>query len=290
MLQAILFLCLTVFTSIQAAEVVEDDTQITTTRSWNEFEADLQRQLVCYFENMLTTNLEQLGIPSFWNDEAKSGLLGDQDKYNGVVGATHSQAQTYATNQKIALDDLLPVGFFVGLGVSGSDTVIAGMGGTALLTLVIVPVEVSVYDKTTGTTTTTYEASWALGGLGQGAVETGASTGIAVRGAFGLIWGHLPDATFLQGMAVGVGGGLSAVVGLSFKAAILFNSSKGANDGTDQTTNVIAMASYDMGIEASATVEAVVFYFLSQDQIMKFLSTSSISTFSGTSTIAAGDL
>lgn len=274
-------------TTLPAQQVIEDDHHITTTRTWGEFAINNQRLLIRYFDSKLTKNLKKLGIPSFWNDTAKNTLLGCQNRFIAIVSETHTKAKSYAENQNVTFGDLLPTGFLMGLGVTGSESFIAGMGGSALLTLIVVPLEVEVYDKTTEKTTTTYEASWAIGGIGQGGVGAGAGGGIAVRGALGLIWGHLPDASLLQGTALGIGGSISAVSGLGFKAAVLFNTSDQGKNSPAQTTNLIALATYDMGTQVSVTVEAEVFYFLNQEQIMKFLSYTPLKVYSGIETVDA---
>ena len=117
----------------------------------------------------------------------------------------------------------------------------------------VVPVEVEVLNKTTNETTTHYEASWAIGGMGQGNVGAGAGAGISAHGAVGIIWGPLPDAAAFNGWAVGVTGEISHTYGIGFKAAIVYNT-------TTKLNNLIALATFDMGAEEGGSISGSLFY------------------------------
>lgn len=262
---------------VHAEEVYQDDRYVVTRKNWSEITIDCQRELMSYFENKFSQFLHEIHVPSFWNNQAKRGLLGTQKQFSKVTTQTNTHASDFATTHQIDLKSLLPTGFILGLGVSGSANFIAGLEGSALLTIIVVPFEIETYDNVTGQTTKHYEASWALGGIGQQAAGGGVGGGLVVRGAIGLIWGDLPDASALTGLAIGASVNVAAFQGLGFKAAIVFNSST-------QQDNLVAMATYDMGAEVNATTQVAMYYFMNAQQIVNYVSGTQLNNITGTET------
>ncbi len=274
---------ITLTSVVNALEITQDDRYVYTKRTWPELADTQQRTLVCFFNEQLKSELSSLNIPSKWDDETEQMLVGSLNQYNIIINQVQTIANSYATKNNIQLSDLIPVGFLVGLGVGGSGDFGIGIGGSALLTLIIVPLAVERMDKLTGEIDNYYEASWSIGGFGQGGVSVGVGGGVFVRGAVGLIWGNLPDATQLTGVAVGLTANVAAVQGLGLKAAILFN-----ND--TQGHNLIAMATYDVGTELTAEIEGSIFYFMSAADILKFMSNAIIKSTQGSSIISTGNM
>ena len=266
-----------------SAEITEDEEFIYTTIGWNEITLNTQRALMRHFSNKLTTELACIHVPSFWNESAKKALLGKQEKFNNIHKNTQTQASTFALGQNVILEELRPIGFILGLGITGSGNFIVGLSQSALLTLIVVPYEVIQVNKLTGETITTYQASWAVGGLGQAGVTTGAGGGLAVSGAVGLIWGDLPEASSLRGTAIGVSGGITVIQGLVFKAALVINTATKKN-------NIVAMAAYNMGANISATIEASTFYFMNADEVIEFMTGLNLRSMEGNEIITQDDL
>jgi len=282
-----IFLTLLTFLSITTTgfslQVTEDEHYTYTQKSWGEITSDAQRLLIRHFSAKLSTELSELHIPTFWNTDADNALTGNQQKFTATQADTQVQATTFASGHSIQLEGLLPTGFILGIGVSGSGTLVVGVAQSALLTLIVVPYEIVTTDKTTGETSVVYQASWAVGGLGQASVGAGAGGGITVRGAIGLIWGEIPDASLIQGTAIGASGNITLVQGLGFKAAILLNSAT-------HEYNVFAMATYDMGIAVEADISASTYYFMNATEVIEFMSGLNLNTMSGSEIVNSDQL
>lgn len=263
----LIFLALT--SAVNAIQITQDERYVYTKRTWPELADTEQKDLMYYFNQQLNAELASKNIPTKWDQETEQMLLGSMDQYNSIIQQTQNAANTYASENNIQLKDLIPNGFIVGLGVGGSGDFGIGVGGSALMTLIIVPLAVERFDKLTGETDNYYEASWNIGGFGQGGLNVGVGAGVFIRGALGIIWGDLPDATQLNGVALGMTVNVAAVQGLGFKAAILFN-----NDTKEH--NLIAMATYDVGVIATAEIEGSVFYFMSAKEILDYMSLNSV--------------
>lgn len=260
---------------VQAAEVTHDGCHTITRKSWSEISLENQRDVIRYFEHKLTNFLEEeLHVPPFWNDKAEKELVGSQKDYSAVHSESQAKGLNYASQKEINLDGLLPSGFMVGLGVSGTANFVAGLEGAALITLFVAPYEIETVDNMTGETVVNYEASWSVGGIGQQAAGAGAGAGFVVKGAVGLIWGELGTSVDLSGFAVGVSASIEAVQGLGFKVANLFNQATGKN-------NLLAMATYDIGVEVSAGVQAAMYYIMNAEQVLQFVSRKTTNQTSG---------
>jgi hypothetical protein len=252
------------FDFIDALETSEDEQYIYTKQSWNEIVATDQRLLMQYFDEKLTQFLKNWDLPSSWNAHIEELLLGQQDRYDTIMGETNDRSGDFAASNNISLEDLIPTGFIVGFGLNYSEDVVLGIGGSALMTLIVVPLKVQQVDKVTGETSVYYEASWGIGGFAQQGIGAGVGGEISTHGAIGIIWGPLPDATILQGPAVGISADIAKVAGLGFKAALIFNS-------ITNEKNVIALVTYNVGAAVDADVQPSVFYFISAEEVFKSL-------------------
>ena len=266
---AVLFSC-----SLHAVEVTQEGSLTHTKRAWSEICLEDQRNVMRYFEKKLSAFLEKIGVPSFWNHEAEGGLLGSQSDYNTIHKQTTINTSNYAQQQQINIDGLLPTGFILGLGVSGSASFMASLESSALLTLIVVPYQLKTYDSVTGVTVINYGATWSIGGIGQQSAGAGAGGGLVVRGAVGIIWGDLPNASDLTGMAVGASGNVTAIEGFGFKIANVFNS-------TTHQNNLVAMATYDMGLELSTGVQGTMYYFMDASQIVQYVAGAQLDEITG---------
>lgn len=280
-LMCVMSLC--ALSSIEAFEITEDDRYVYTRRTWNEIADDRQRDLMRHFDDKLCNELDQLKIPHSWNEEAEKALIGSQDQFRKIIAETQSQANKYAADKNIKAQDLIPTGFILGFGVGGSGNFVVALGGSALLTFIVVPIEVERFDKVTRLVDKYYEVSWALGGFGQAGVGVGGGGGVVLRGAIGVIWGPLPEASALNGLAIGATANVGAVTGLGFKLAFVFNS-------TTHKHNLVALATYDMGAELSAGIEGSVFYFTSAKEVMSFMSDGKLDNIAGSSIVTSADL
>lgn len=175
-------------------EITEDDQYIYTKRGLNELPDHRLRALMNHFYDQLTDQLSDLGVATEWTDESQEILIGNDDRFSKLIEQTQKWGTKYLEDEGITINELIPTGFIVGLGVNGSGELIVGMGGGALLTLIIVPIEVERFDKFTRTVKKYVEASWSIGGLASWGIGAGVGGGVVARGAFGLIWGPLPEA------------------------------------------------------------------------------------------------
>lgn len=260
--------------NLSSLEIVEDERYIYTKYGLSEICDDRQRELIHHFTEKVADELNRLDVPTFWSKEAEQILLANQDRFNDIISETKTRADHYAATHHIELKDLIPTGFIIGLGVGGSGNYTVSIGGSALLTLIIVPIQVERLDKITREVKTYFESSWALGGFGQGGMGVGIGESLGARGAIGMIWGPLPEAFALNGVAIGAVAHLSAVEGLGFKIALIFNTSTGGH-------NLVAMATYDMGLQAGTSIEGSFFYFLTADEILGFMSNHKLKVASG---------
>lgn len=262
------------FSKSYAFEITEDDQYVYTKRGLSELPDKRLRNLMNHFYDQLTDQLNSLGVPTDWTDESQELLIGNQDRFTSLINETQGWAKKYLDDENVNLDDLIPTGFIVGLGVNGSGELLVGMGGGAMLTLIVVPIEVEEFNKITRETRRYVEASWSIGGLAQWGVGAGTGGGLAARGAFGLIWGSLPEADDLTGVAIGVNGTVSFIQGIGLKAAVLFNT-------TTHHHNLIAMVTIDIGVTSEASVEASMSYFMSAKHIIGFISGQKIQNSAG---------
>ncbi len=255
---------------VESLEITEDEHYIYTKKGWPDIAEDAQYQLISYFNQLLYRKMTKYHVPLRWSKEISTYLLGNPTQFKTVLATTTQQAQDYATSHhSIGVQDLIPVGIIMGLGISGNGNHIVGLGGAALITLILVPIEIEQFDKLAKTTTTHYEISWAFGGFGQAGIGIGEGGGVSARGAIGLIWGKLPSAASLNGVAIGTTANLGFIEGLGCKIALVFNS-------TTQAHNLVAMATFDMGLSVGGTVEGSLFYFMTAEQVLGFLSKSHI--------------
>jgi hypothetical protein len=235
-----------------------------------------------HFNQKLCHELNSLKIPTFWSEEAESLLIKNKDKFESIISQTQKTAKSYAADKNIQLGDLIPTGFLIGLGIAGSGNYIAGLGASALLTLIVVPLEVECFDKISRQTNTYYEASWAIGGFGQTGIGVGEGVGVAARGAVGMIWGTLNEAKELNGPAVGITANFSALYGIGIKAALLYNMST-------RSDNLIVMATLDVGTSATTSVSASIFYFMTANQLIEYMF-GGLGTVQGTDTVQENEL
>lgn len=249
---------------LAAIETWEDEKYIYTKQTWNEIAAQEQRLLMKYFEQKLSNLIEEWGIPSFWNKNIQKIFLGNQDRFSGYLSEAESLSSAYASSCSIGLEDFIPTGFIVGFGMNIDGAVVIGIGGSVLITFIVVPIGIEMVDKITGESTFHYEASWSIGGFAQQGVGLGAGAGVSVHGAIGLIWGPLPDAAALQGPAVGISVNVAKYAGIGFKGAFIFNT-------ITKQDNLIALLTYNIGAGENATVQASAFYFISGKELLKSL-------------------
>ncbi len=248
-----------------ASEITENDQYVYIKRGWDEITEETQRGLILYFREKFIHDLEEINAKINWDKAAEDLLLGDQPKYHWTSLQIQTRTDSFASDHKIQLSDLVPTGFVIGIGINGSGEVVLGLGASALVTLIVVPLEVECYNKTTQESHTQYEASWAIGGIGQSNLGAGMGAGIGLHGAVGIIWGDLPDASALRGWALGVSGNLSDNLGIGFMSAIVF-------DSATKHDNLVALATYDLGVQAGGLVSASLFYFMQVNEIINYFS------------------
>lgn len=251
--------------SLHSLEIKEDAYYIYTTRDFDEMVGERQRSLVHYFNIFLKDKLSDTKIPTHWTADIEKTFLGDQTRFLDIIDDVRKRAKSCAFEQSIRPEDLIPTGFFLGFGISGSGDFVVGMGGSLLITLIVVPIEVEEFNKLTGETKTYYEASWAIGGIGQGGVGVGGGGKVALHGAVGLIWGDMPNASALTGPAIGLSVSFGHIQGLGVKAAFALNT-------TTRHFNLIAMATYDVGAQAGTEVQGAAFYFMNLQEVLKIIS------------------
>lgn len=255
-------------------EITEDDQYIYTKRGLNELPDHRLRALMNHFYDQLTDQLSDLGVATEWTDESQEILIGNDDRFSKLIEQTQKWGTKYLEDEGITINELIPTGFIVGLGVNGSGELIVGMGGGALLTLIIVPIEVERFDKFTRTVKKYVEASWSIGGLASWGIGAGVGGGVVARGAFGLIWGPLPEADDLTGIGIGVSGSASFIQGVGLKASVLFNT-------TTHHHNLVTLVTLDLGATAETSIQATMSYFMSAKHIIAFLAGKRLQNSSG---------
>ena len=75
-------------------------------------------------------------------------------------------------------------------------------------------------------------------------------------------------------MAVGASGNVTAIEGFGFKIANVFNS-------TTHQNNLVAMATYDMGLELSTGVQGTMYYFMDASQIVQYVAGAQLDEITG---------
>jgi hypothetical protein len=266
-----------------AVSITSDDSYIYYKYNWNEMSDDRQKTLMEHFYTKLSDKVTSLGIPRSWSEKTEQKLFASNDEFKTLMTETQREADQFTQDPGIRVGDLVPTGFIVGIGVNGSGNYIAGIGGTLLMTLIVVPLEVKRIDKITLVQKDYYECAWAIGGFGQAGIGIGGGGGAAFRGAAGLIWGPLPNPAGLLGFAVGAAADIKAVAGLGIKGAVVFNSST-------KMHNLVAMGTFDIGAQVGGELHAAGFYFLSYDQIAGALQGKTSTAGSGKSTVDAGSV
>ena len=269
-------LALLITSQLQAFEISEDAQYVYTKRGLSELPDDRLRLIMNHFYEQLTDQLNVLGVETDWTDESQEVLIGNQDRFSSLISKTQEWADRLKDDTSINLDEFFPTGFILGLGVNGSGELVVGMGGGALLTLIVVPQEVERFDKLTGEIKKYLEASWSIGGLAQWGVGAGTGGGIVARGAFGLIWGKLPEADDLTGVGVGINGNIALVQGVGIKSAVLFNT-------TTHKHNLVVLVTLDLGVTAEASIHASMSYFMPAKHIISFLTHNKIKESTGVS-------
>lgn len=250
--------------SVEGMTIKEDDHFIYTMRGWSEIVGERQKDLVNYFNAEMQQRLKTLKTPHQFSEEIQQKFFADPDRFDDIIADIQARAKCCALSQSIGPEDLVPTGFLIGFGVSGSGTYVVGMGGTGLLTLIVVPLQIDRIDKKTGATDTYYEVSWSIGGIGQGDVGMGAGAKIGVHGAIGLVWGDMPEASVLTGPGLGFSANIGYVQGLGVKAAFIFNT-------TTHHYNLVGMATFETGASTNADISGSLFYFMNFEQMIRYI-------------------
>lgn len=249
---------------MQALEISEDDFYIYTKREFVDIASERQRELMHYFNLRVQAKLREDNIPTTWSEDAEKKLLGDNTRFLNIINDIKKRANSFALKHSISPVDLIPTGFILGIGIRGSGSYFVGMNGSALLTMIVVPLEVEEFDKLTGETSTYYEVSWNIGGIAQGGIGIGEGLNASFNGAIGIIWGDMPDSSELTGPGLGLSANVGAVQGLGVKAALVLNT-------TTRRCNLIAMATYAVGVQMTTEVGSEAFYFLNFEESLKFI-------------------
>jgi hypothetical protein len=144
--------------------------------------------------------------------------------------------------------DAIPSGILVFAGGAFTQGLKLSGGGSVSLGVVIVPSRVIVIEKTTQKVTTYYPLETALVlmpslnlGVGVG------GGGPRIRVGAGLIWGTLESPEDFAGLSMGISGGITALQGVNYKAAILRQYSKAYY-------NVFGTLAFEFGPAAVAEV------------------------------------
>jgi hypothetical protein len=261
----LIFTLLVISYRIESFEIIEDDYFLYTTRTWSEIIGQRQKDLIVHFKMKLQERLKELQTQNHWTPEVGKVLIGNTSQFSDLILEMQSMANSCALKQSVRIEDLIPTGFIIGVGVSGGGNFVVGMGGKALLTLIVVPLEVEKFNKATGEITTHFEVSWSIGGIGQGNMGIGGSGTMAFHGAIGLIWGDMPNASTLTGPAIGMTVAVGQQgQGLGFEAAFVLNT-------TTQHYNLVSMVTYEAGAVEGISVRASAFYFMNMKEIIKYI-------------------
>lgn len=259
-----LFGCLISPFLLRSLEVSEDEYYIYTRRGWSDIADSRQLDLMRYFNAKLQSQLVDKDISTNWTANTEKVFLGSHTQFTAIIDDLRSRANSTALEQSISFSDLIPTGFIVGFGVKGSGSYVVGMGGSILLTLTVVPVQVERFDKSTGKLDIYYLVSWAIGGIGQVGAGLGEGANMTFQGAIGIVWGDLPNASALTGPGIGFSASLASIYGLGLKAAFVYNT-------TTQHHNLVTLATYEAGVGQGTSIDASGFYFMNIAEVVKYL-------------------
>lgn len=249
---------------VDGLTIKEDAHYIYTTRGWAEIVGERQKDLIKHFTHFLQNKLTTLQTPHHWSNAVQKTFFSETVNFDDIIADIESQASSSALAQSIGPADLVATGFLIGFGVSGSGTFVVGMGGTGLLTFIVVPLQVERFNKKTGEVDTYYQASWSVGGIAQADIGMGAGAKVGFHGGIGLIWGDMPDASSLTGPAIGFTANIGYVHGLGVQAAFVMNT-------TTHHYNLVAMATYEVGASSTAAISGSAFYFMDLQQVIHFI-------------------
>lgn len=189
---------------------------------------EVQQQQIKDGTQILLKKLEEINANNprkTWRDKLTNQLIESAKPFETDLDTIIAFTQKYYASKSslgFGAADLLPSGFilFSGLEVSGG-AVVSG-GGSVMLGLVFVPVQIDIYEIDTNKYVRTYLSTdstfvvWPSANFG-----IGVGGGSNFRGGIGFIWGELKKASDFKGLVLGGSGTASAGVGLNTKVQIL---------------------------------------------------------------------